>query len=108
MAPNFFWMALEVYRTEAFSRVFESLDSDEKQWIIKMLAQIKGNPRAGKPLKYNWFREKKFKDKRLYFIVYDELGKILAVAFGGKKEQQRIIDSIIRNMDAYQKLAETL
>lgn len=101
-------MQFEVYKTDSFARTFETLEKDEKEWIRKMVLQLKNNPLAGKPLKFPWFREKKYKGKRLYFILYEEFGKILLVAFGDKKEQQKIIDSILRNLDAFKKLAERL
>ena len=101
-------MGFEVYKTDSFLKTFETLENDEKEWVRKIVLKLKDNPQAGKPLKFPWFREKKYKGKRLYFIVYEDFGKILLVAFGTKKEQQKIIDSILRNLDAFKKLAENL
>ncbi|MBI4210747.1 MAG: hypothetical protein HY544_04550 [Candidatus Diapherotrites archaeon] len=101
-------MGYQIYKTELFAEIFNTLEKDEKVWIGKMVEQLKHNPYAGKPLKFPWFREKKFRGARLYFIIYENLGKILLVGFGGKKEQQMIIDSILRNLDAYKRLAERL
>jgi hypothetical protein len=52
-----------------------------------------------RPLHFDWFREKKYLDKRLYFLVNEPRGKILFMAFAQKKEQQRIIDFIVDNKD---------
>ena len=55
-----------------------------------------------------WFKEKKFGDKRLYYLVYQNLNKVLLVAFGSKKDQQKIIDHIIENKDRYKKVIESV
>ncbi len=102
-------MVFKVLETETFQKRFDSLDRDEESWVRKMVLQVREHPElVGKPLKFSWFREKKFRDKRLYYIVYPDLMKVLMVAFGGKKEQQRIIDVVLRNAGAYRKLAEEL
>jgi|SRR3989344_5248827 len=101
-------MVYAIYKTEAFAKIFESLEVAERDWITKIVGQLKENPHAGKPLGFPWFREKKFGGKRLYYLIYNELGKILIVAFGNKKEQKLIIQSVLRNLDAYNELAEKL
>jgi|SRR3989344_7217141 len=101
-------MSFAIYKTEAFAKTFQTLESFEKEWINKIAEQLKENPDAGKPLRFPWFREKKFGGKRLYYLVYEDLGKILIVAFGNKKQQKLIIESVLRNLDAYNKLANAL
>ena len=61
----------------------------------------------GKPLRFDWFREKKFGDKRLYYLIYENVSKILLVAFGTKKVQQKIINHIIENKEIYKKIIES-
>lgn len=95
----------EVLETEPFSRLFEILENDEKEWIKKIILQLETNSNAGKPLGFKWFREKKFKGKRLYFLVYKN-NKVLLVAFGKKKEQKKIIEHILANKEKYKKLVE--
>ncbi len=53
---------------------------------------------TGKPLGFPWFREKKFLNKRLFFLVDEETKKILFVSFASKPNQQDIIDFIKANM----------
>ena len=53
---------------------------------------------TGKPLGFDWFREKKYKNKRLYFLVDEQNKKILLVAFASKKDQQKTIDFVKENM----------
>lgn len=55
------------------------------------------------------FREKKFKGKRLYYLVYDEVPVVLALAIGGKKAQPVTINRILANLAEYQQYVfETL
>ena len=100
-------MEYEIYETDIFSKIYEGLEKKEQEWIDKTKLQLKTNPYVGKPLWFKWFREKKLKDKRLYYLIYDNLGRILITAFGTKKEQQKIIDHAIKNLDRYRRLVES-
>ncbi|MDI6722238.1 MAG: hypothetical protein QMD97_01670, partial [Candidatus Aenigmarchaeota archaeon] len=91
----------EIYETETFSKIFECLTEREKGWIRKMKVQIRSNPRTGKPLRFDWFREKKFENKRLYFIVSMKKPRILLISYASKKEQQKVIDYIMLHKDEY-------
>ena len=95
-----------VLETDAFSEIFDSLDSHEKSWIKKIIGQLKQNPFVGKPLRFKWFREKKYKSKRLYYLIYNGLNKVVLVAFAKKKNQQKIIEFILKNKDKYKKFAK--
>ena len=94
-------MPFQVYETESFLQVYESLDSLDRQWINKIKIQLVENPFSGKPLGYKWFREKKLGDKRLYFMVSDEKQKVLLLAYGNKKKQRKIIDHILWHKSDY-------
>ena len=48
-------MPYDIYETETFSRLYESLEKDEQEWINRIKIQIKENPNVGKPLKFEWF-----------------------------------------------------
>ena len=100
--------AFEVFETETFSKLFESLEHRERIWVGKMRVQLKTNPKSGKPLRYTWFREKKFENKRLYYLVSEKKMKIILAAFGSKKDQQRIIDQILLNKTEYLELLEKI
>lgn len=91
-------MSYTIYATDSFKKVFASLDGSERAWIAKMKAQLEENP-AGKILRFEWFREKKFGTKRLFFLVDDEAEKILFVSFASKKEQQDVIDFVVENKE---------
>ena len=85
-----------IYATESFKKLYETLDRSEQIWIEKIKKQLEENP-TGKILHFGWLREKRYLNKRLYFLVDEENNKILFVAFASKKEQQKIIDFIIAN-----------
>ena len=101
-------MPNKVLETEAFSRLFETLEKREQDWIKKVVLQLKENFLIGKPLKFNWFREKKFGGKRLYYLVYEKGSLVLLVAFGRKKNQQKIINQILQNKEKYMKFVEQI
>lgn len=98
-------MDFTVISSEEFAKLFPSLDADARGWIRKIIVQLKTNPDVGKPLGFKWFREKKFKDKRLYYLVYPDIKKVLIAAFAGKKEQKKIIAYILQNLGRYNRLA---
>ena len=89
-------MVYDVYGTNTFEKEFDKLGKDYKNSIKKIFLQLKENPYVGDSIKYKFFREKRVKEKRIYYIVYDEFSSILVVAVGGKKEQQNTIDEIIK------------
>ena len=101
-------MPYNIYETETFSKLYEVMEKEEKGWVDKIKIQLKDNPDVGKPLKFEWFREKKFGNKRLYYLIYKSLNRILIVSFGSKKEQQKIINHIIKNKERYKKLIESV
>jgi len=101
-------MLFKIYETETFSKLFEAMEKTEQEWVDKIKLQLIENSQVGKPLKFEWFREKKFGGKRLYYLIYKDVSKILLVSFGPKKEQQRIIDHIIENKERYRKIIESV
>jgi mRNA-degrading endonuclease RelE of RelBE toxin-antitoxin system len=94
----------EVYETNQFSKLFDAADKQEQEWIEKIKDQLAENLRVGKPLRFDWFREKKLGDKRLFYLVNEHTKRAVLVAFGTKKEQQKIIDHIIANKKRYLEL----
>ena len=99
-------MANKVLETEAFSHLFGTIESREKEWIKKIIKQLESNIELGKPLQFKWFREKKFENKRLYYLIYENSNTVLLVAFGKKKQQQAIIDNVLKNRERYKRLME--
>ncbi len=94
----------EIYESETFTKIKETCEKKEQEWIEKMKDQLKDNLNVGKPLRYSWFREKKFENKRLFYVMNEKTNKAVLLAFGEKKGQQKIIDHIIQNKERYLKL----
>lgn len=95
-----------VHETEAFFKLYETLEKAEQEWIGKVKDQLMENLEVGKPLRYDWFREKKLGNKRLYYLINIKSNKAILVAFGTKKEQQKIIEHILTNKERYLKVIE--
>jgi len=92
----------KVFTTKEFDDRFEKLDESNKNRVRKIMKQLKEQgDSVGKPLKVPYFREKKFEEKRLYFLSYKGLMVILAIAISDKKAQQETIDKIISRLDYY-------
>lgn len=89
-------MAYAVYTTERFEKEVEKLSDSDKEILQKIFLQLKDNPYVGNSLRYRFFREKRIREKRVYYLVYDDLNAVLVVAFGGKKAQQETIDEVIK------------
>jgi len=89
-------MTYAVYTTERFEKEVESLSDSDKEILQKIFLQLKDNPYVGNSLRYKFFREKRIREKRVYYLVYDNLNAVLVVAFGGKKAQQETIDEVIK------------
>ena len=100
-------MAYAVYTTKEFDDNFSDLDESEKARVRKILNQLKENgDNVGKPLRYPYFREKKFEGKRVYFLVYENYMVILAIAISDKKTQQETINRIVLELNNYKDVIE--
>ncbi len=92
-----------VFTAKEFDDDFDKLDESDKKRVRKIMNQLseQGNY-VGKPLGLPYFREKKFSEKRLYFLVYNEFMVILVIAINDKKAQQATINKILSELDQYQ------
>ena len=91
-----------VFTTKEFDGDFNNLDESDKKRVRKIMKQLKEQgDNVGKPLKFPYFREKKFGKKRVYFLSYENLMIILALAISNKKTQQETINKIISEIDKY-------
>ena len=94
-------MVYAVYTTEKFDKEVKKLSQEEQNRIQKIFFQIRDNPYVGDQLRYRFLREKRLKEKRIYYLVYDDLEAILVVAISDKKTQQETIDHIVQYFDEY-------
>ncbi len=91
----------EIYLTSEFEHDFKKLNRQEQERIKKSILQLKTNPYSGKPLGFDFFREKKIGGKRLYFLIYEELVVVFVITFGNKKTQKETINEIKSKLPTY-------
>ena len=91
----------KIFTTEEFDKDFEKLDTSIKRMIDNEIKQLEINPYVGKPLGYKFFREKKVKNYRFYYLIYEGYVVVFVVAISGKKDQQKAIDKIKLLMPYY-------
>lgn len=101
-------MAYAVYTTDSFEKKIEKISNSDKERIQKLFIQLKENPYVGDQIRYNFFREKRIREKRVYYLIYDDLQAVLIVAFGGKKAQKETIDEIIKLLPKYKEYMRAL
>ena len=68
--------------------------------IETAIEQLETNPFVGKPLGYKFFREKKVKNYRIYYLIYEDYIVTFIIAISSKKDQQEAIDKI-KNLIPY-------
>jgi mRNA-degrading endonuclease RelE of RelBE toxin-antitoxin system len=93
-------MVYEIKETKKFSKLFRKLPNEVQVIFAKKLEEVKMRPlEIGDKIKvYDWFREIKYQDYRLYYLVYEKQVVVLLVSVSDKKNQQEIIDSILENI----------
>lgn len=101
-------MVYSVFITETFEKIISKLSEKERRIIQKIFLQLKENPYVGDPIRYKFFREKRLKEKRIYYLIYENLSAVLVVVLGNKKEQQETIDNIINYLPRFKEYIEQL
>lgn len=84
----------KIYLADEFERSFNKLDNSIQEQIDKEIEQLITNPYAGKPLGYSFFREKKIRNYRIYYLIYKEEVVVFLISISNKKDQQKSIDKI--------------
>jgi putative component of toxin-antitoxin plasmid stabilization module len=97
-----------VFRTQKFDKELEKQFSAEEQKQIGRFEKgmLKQNPHVGDPLGYEFFREKKIKGKRVYFLVYDDVMAVLMVGISDKKTQSETIEGIKNKLKDYHEVVK--
>ena len=90
----------KIFTSEEFDRDFDKLDTSLQTQIEKAIEQLETNPFVGKPLGYKFFREKKAKNYRIYYLIYEDYIVTFLIAISSKKDQQEAIDKI-KNLIPY-------
>ena len=84
----------KIYTTEEFDRDFNKIDYSIQKQIEKILEKLEVNPYVGKPLGYDFLREKKIQNYRIYYLIYDNYISVFVIAISDKKDQQDVINKI--------------
>lgn len=99
-------MPYAVYTTDRFEKEVSKISLADQEIIKEIYIQLKENPYTGDQIRYRFFREKRIKEKRIYYLVYDDLNAVLIVAISGKKAQEETIDKIVRDFDDFRSFLE--
>ena len=96
-------MMWKIITTENFNEKLSKLDNSIGSRILREVDQLKVNPFRGKPLGYKFFREKKVRNYRFYYLIFREKVVVLVVSLSSKKDQQNIINKIKKLIPFYKK-----
>ena len=97
-----------VIGTETYVKELDKWTKTDREAAFKIHVKLTENPFVGDPLGFEFFREKRVQEKRIYFLVYKELNLVLMVATSGKKNQQATIDYVKLNLDQFRIIAEKI
>lgn len=101
-------MSFAVYVLNVFDKELNKLSEYDREIVQKIFLQLKENPYVGDQIRYKFFREKRIREKRIYYLIYDDLKIVLIVAIGGKKTQEETINEIIKYLPEYKEYAKEL
>ena len=102
-------MKFKVFRTKTFDKNFAKLPNTEQREVEGFEMEISDNPFVGKPLGYDFLREKRLNGRRVYYLIYEDFVVVLMAAISDKKTQQATIDAIKDNLNEYyEMIKETL
>ena len=94
--------------TETYRNKIDTWEISDREAAEKLPQQLRENPFVGKPLSYRFLREKRINEKRVYYLIYEDLRLVLLVATSGKKDQQTTIDYIKSHLDEFRVLAQEI
>ena len=84
----------EVFRSVSFKEEIAKYDKSIQDRVDKIEDKLMYNPEYGNPLGTKWFRESRFENYRVYYLIYEDLQSIYMVAISNKKDQQKTINTI--------------
>ena len=101
-------MPYKIYFTKEFEKAFNKLNKGLKRQVKNKIEQLKVNPYASKPLGRKYLREKKVKNHRIYFLIYDDSLVVVVVNISTKKDQQKTIDKIKSSLHSYKEFVKKM
>jgi len=99
----------KVFRTQEFERkMIKLLTKEQQKRVDKIEDEISQKGFTGDSLGFRFLREKRVENKRVYFLVYEDLKSVLMVSVSDKKAQQETIDKIKIYLPEFRRLMEKL
>ncbi|MDP7180279.1 MAG: hypothetical protein QF824_03345 [Candidatus Woesearchaeota archaeon] len=98
----------KVIGTDTYLEEIGNWPKSDRVIVEKFPKQLAISPHSGSPLGYPFLREKRIREKRVYYLIYDDLKLILLVATSSKKNQQDTIDHIKEQLDEFRSVAEDI
>jgi len=84
----------KVFRSVSFQEEISKYDKNIQDRVDKIEDKLMFNPEYGNPLGTRWFRESRFENYRIYYLIYEDLQAIYIIAISSKKDQQKTINTI--------------
>jgi mRNA-degrading endonuclease RelE of RelBE toxin-antitoxin system len=97
-----------VFRSASFKEEIIKYDKSVQDRVDKIEDKLMYNPEYGNPLGTKWFRESRFENYRIYYLIYEDLSSIYIVAISNKKEQQKTINTIRIFLEYFRKEMENI
>jgi mRNA-degrading endonuclease RelE of RelBE toxin-antitoxin system len=97
-----------VIGTDTYIQELSKWPKADREIAEKFPKKLAGSPLSGAPLGYKFLREKRVGERRIYYLIYENLKLVLLVATSGKKDQQDTIDHIKTQLNEYRKVAEKI
>lgn len=98
----------KVIGTETYLKELDKWDKSERIIADKIPIKLATNPHVGRELNYPFLREKRIREKRIYYLIYEDLKLVLLVATSGKKDQQATIKHIKEHLEQFRGIAESI
>jgi mRNA-degrading endonuclease RelE of RelBE toxin-antitoxin system len=98
----------KVFRSVTFQEEIAKYDKLVQDRIDKIEDKLMYNCEYGNPLGTKGFRESRFENYRIYYLIYEDLQAIYIVAISGKKDQQKIINTIKLFLEFFREEIEKL
>ncbi len=98
----------KVFRSVSFQEEIIKYDKSIQDRVDKIEDKLMYNSKYGNPLGTKWFRESRFENYRVYYLIYEDLDAIYMVAISGKKDQQKIINTIKLFLEFFREETEKL
>lgn len=90
-----------IFTTLEYDKEFNKLDNQLQKQIDKEILLLKDAPFSGKSINYKFFREKKIKNYRIYYLVYSDYLVVFLISLSTKKDQQKTINKIKKLIPFY-------